>query len=112
LAKLQQEQICSMGLITEGSFAAEAGERRLKGERHHALAESTYAPLPKRQRIAGSTDYADYNTDTTVSQSSSSESMMDVEFAQTVVPSLQSNAPSEDEILIQVSGAFEYILEE
>jgi hypothetical protein len=96
-----------MGFITEGSFAAATGEQRLKGERHHALAESTSAPLPKRQRVAESTDH---NTDTEVSQSSSSESMEGVE---TQFPSSQSNVPSEDEILMQVSdvGAFEYILE-
>jgi hypothetical protein len=86
-----------MGLITGGSFAAATGERRLKGDRYHALAESTSAPLPKRQRVAGSTDH---NTDTEVSQSSSSESMssesmVGVEFAQTL--------PNEDEILTQVS---------
>jgi hypothetical protein len=94
---------CSMGLMT-----AATGERRLKGERHHTLAESTYAPLPKRQRIAGSTDH---DTETALSQSSSSESMVGVEFAQTLLPSSQSTSPSEDEILIQVSDAFEYILE-
>jgi hypothetical protein len=100
-----------MGLITEGSFAAATGERRLKGERYHALAESTSAPLPKRQRVSGSTDH---NTDSEVSQSSTSESMEGVEFAQTLFPSSQSNAQTEDEILTQVSdvGAFEYILEE
>jgi hypothetical protein len=92
-----------MGFITEGGFAAATGERRLKGERHHALAESTSAPLPKRQRVAGCTDH---NTDTEVSQSSSSESMEGVE---TLFPSSQSNVPSEDEILMQVSD--EYNLE-
>jgi hypothetical protein len=91
---------CSVGLITGGRFAAETGERGLKSERHNALAESTFAPLPKRQRVAGSSDH---NTDTAASQPSSSESMMGIEFAQTLPPSLQSNAPSEDEILIQVS---------
>jgi hypothetical protein len=90
-----------MGLITEGSFAAATGERRLKGERSDALAESTSAPLPKRQRVAGSSDQ---NTDSEVSQSSSSESMVGVEFVQTLFPSSQSNATSEDEILTQVSS--------
>jgi hypothetical protein len=90
-----------MGLITGGSFVAATGERSLKGERHHALAESTYAPLPKRQRVAGSMDH---NTDSTDSQPSSSESMLGVEFAQALFPSSQWNASSEDEILIQVSA--------
>jgi hypothetical protein len=109
LLPLLDDAIRLMGLVTEGSFAAAIGDHRLKGERHHVIAESTSAPLPKRQRLAGSTDH---NTDMAASIPFSSESMVGVDFAQTLVPSSQSNAPSEDEVLIQVSSAFEYMLEE
>jgi hypothetical protein len=89
-----------MGSLFEGSFAATNGEYRLEGAHHRVLAESASAPLPKRQRVFRSTDH---NADTAASLQFSSESMAGVEFAQTLV-----TAPSEDEVLIQVSGAFEY----
>jgi hypothetical protein len=89
-----------MGWIAEGSVAVAIGESRSEGERH-VLADYAYAPLPKRQRVAG---YTDYNT-SELMLSSSSGSMSDIEFTESPALPSQSNLPSEDEILIQV-GTF------
>jgi hypothetical protein len=94
-----------MGWVFEGSPAAATKEHRPEGAHHRVLADPASAPLPKRQRVAG---YTDHYTDTAASLPSFSESMAGVELAETLVPSSQSNAPSEDEVLIQVSGGFEY----
>jgi hypothetical protein len=96
-----------MGWDFEGSPAAATKEHRPEGAHRRVLAESASAPLPKRQRVVGSTDR---NTDRAALLPSFSESMTGVEFAENLAPSSHSNAPSEDEILIQVSGAFEYRL--